>query len=107
MKTGAKVWLWIVLVLGALGLLGNLTLFLANPLIAIIYVAASVLIVAGCAVVLFKFQKLGFYLLIAGYVVNGIMNIVIGGAIISGILGMILVPLITYLVIKNDLPNMK
>lgn len=100
--TGAKVWLWIVLILNVLSCIPVLALIVLSPVIAIITLVLEIILIAGVVLLLFKQQKMGFYLLCACSVLSAIFNIVSGTGIIRAVISAVLFPLITYLVIKSN-----
>lgn len=106
MTKGLKVWLYLVLVLNAISVVTSIIAALVSPA-SWILVLTSVLIVAGAALLLFKTQKLGFYLICAAAVVNLIFNVVSGISIFVSIIPAIIMPLIIYLLMKNTWSEFK
>ena len=106
MKTGLKVWLWFVFVVQILSCISVVIAIAVNP-IFIVSLIASALIIIGCALLLFKTMKLGYFMMCGGAVVNLIVNLIFKTNIIIALLGLILMPLITYLLMKDDWNNFK
>lgn len=110
LNTGAKVWLWIVFVLNIItcvlaivGSIGVLALLGPGMFIATLAsIAAEIVLILGVAMLLFKGKKVGFYLLCACAVIGLVLNLITGAGIVQSILGAVLFPLITYLLIKNQ-----
>lgn len=101
-STGAKVWLWFVLIVNALSCLSVLVLLAVSPVLAIITLVLEIILIVGVIILLFKRQKMGFYMLCACSILSAIFNIVLGTNIIRAIGSAVLLPLITYLIIKNS-----
>ncbi|MDE6620549.1 MAG: hypothetical protein K2K74_08720 [Lachnospiraceae bacterium] len=99
--TGAKVWLWIVLVLNALSCISIVLLIAISPAIAIISLVLEIILIVGVILLLFKQQKMGFYVLCACSVLSAIFNIVLGTGVVRSVASAVLFPLITYLVIRS------
>lgn len=100
--TGAKVWLWIVLVINVLSCLPVFALIALMPLYAIAVIVLELILIVGVVLLLFKQQKLGFYILCASSVLSAIFNVMLGTNIIRAVLSAVLFPLITYLIIKSS-----
>lgn len=100
--TGAKVWMWIVLVANGLSCLGILPVFAISPVLAIITLVLEIILIVGVIMLLFKRQKIGFYLLCVCAVLTMIFNIILGTGIIRAVAGVILMPTITFLVIRDQ-----
>lgn len=100
--TGAKVWLWLMLVVNALSCLGALALFAVIPALAIITLALEILMVVGVVLLLFGRRKLGYYLLCTCAVLAMISNIYWGTNIIRAVATAVVMPFVTYLVIKDQ-----
>lgn len=105
--TGAKVWLWLVLVLNAISALTSIMTIAASPLTGILSVLAGALAAVGAAVLMFKMTKMGFYIICGGAVCGMIGSIItsatlLGAAgIVGSVVGAVLMPLITFFVIKS------
>ena len=99
--TGAKVWLWIVLIVNALSCISVALLVVVSPLLAIITLVVEVVLIVGVVLLLFKQQKMGFYLLCASSVLSAVFNVILGTGIVRAVVSAILFPLITYLIIKS------
>ena len=95
MKTGAKVWLWIMLVANSLACVSYILLTLANPLYFLYILAEAGMITAVCLLLFFK-RRLGFYIFLTVAAIALVMNI------IAALLGAVVGPLITYLVLKGS-----
>lgn len=100
MTTGLKVWLWLVLVFNAIGAVTSVATAFLIPGMWIV-VVAEVLVVAGAAMLLFPRKKMGFYLICGGAAVNLVLNIILGGNIVSSVISAVIMPLIVWLLIKN------
>ncbi|MCI8586911.1 MAG: hypothetical protein HFI92_13680 [Lachnospiraceae bacterium] len=100
MTTGLKVWLWLVLVFNAIGAVTSVAAAFLIPGMWIV-VAAEVLVVAGAVMLLFPRKKMGFYLICAGAAVSLVLNIILGGNIVSSVISAVIMPLIIWLLIKN------
>lgn len=106
MSKGLKVWLWVIFVINILSAVSMLVLVAMNPLY-IVSIIAEILLIAGICMLLFCQKKLGFYLLCAGAVVAFILNLVLGLGILRALVGLIVTPLVTYLLMKNDWDTFK
>ncbi|MDE6607666.1 MAG: hypothetical protein K2K54_07925 [Lachnospiraceae bacterium] len=100
--TGAKVWMWIVLVVNGLSCLGIIPIFAVLPVLAIITLVLEIILIVGVIILLFKRQKIGFYLLCVCAVLTMIFNIILGTGIIRAVASVILMPTITFLVIRDQ-----
>lgn len=101
MKTGAKVWLWIMLIANSLTCATYAMLALTAPLY-FLYVLAEVGMITAVCLLLFLKRRLGFYIFLGVAAVALVMNIMFGAPIVSSLLGAIVGPLITYLVLKGS-----
>ncbi len=101
MKTGAKVWLWIMLVANSLACVSYIFLTLANPLYFLYILAEAGMITAVCLLLFFK-RRLGFYIFLTVAAIALVMNIIFGTPVIAALLGAVVGPLITYLVLKGS-----
>ena len=99
--TGAKVWLWFVLIVNALSCISVALVVLVSPLLAIITLIVEVVLIVGVVLLLFKQQKMGFYVLCASSVLSAVFNVILGTGIVRAVISAILFPLITYLIIKS------
>ncbi|MDE6915839.1 MAG: hypothetical protein K2P39_03450 [Lachnospiraceae bacterium] len=99
--TGAKVWLWLVLVLNALSCLSVLAVFAIAPAAAAISLVLELIIIVGVVLLLFKKQKLGFFMLCGCSVLSLITNIIAGTNIATAVISAVLLPLITFFIIKS------
>lgn len=127
-STGLKVWLWIVLVLNALGLVENLLSFgSAGVLSILINIVLGAAMIYACVALLFQYKKLGFQLILIVSAVKAVVAVInviyiavtlgamfsgagglatllagVGGTILAVLLAAV-VPLITWLLIKNQM----
>ncbi len=99
--TGAKVWLWIVLVVNALSCISVALLVVISPLLAIITLALEVVLIVGVILLLFKKQKVGFYVLCVSSVLSAVFSVILGTGIVRAVISAVAFPLITYLIIKS------
>ena len=107
----AKFWLWfcfvvniIVAVLDVIGFFGALVVGGAG-LIALCIVA-QICILVGLSILLFKKQKLGFYIVAGTAVLNIVLN-AMSGSLIKGIIGAVVSLVILFFAIKprwNEMP---
>lgn len=107
MKTGLKVWLWIIFVLKIIVATFGVFSILGSPLSGILTVACAVVFAIGVGIMLFKQQKLGFYLLCGSQAVMLVGDIVVGANIVIAIIGALVLPLITWLLLKGDWDSFK
>ncbi len=100
MTTGLKVWLWFVLVVNAIS---GVTMIATALIVPVVWVSVllEALIVAGTAMLLFAQKKMGFYLIIGAAVLGVIINLVLGGNLIMALVSAIVMPMITWLLLKN------
>lgn len=107
LSKGCKIWFWFLLIVDCLAVIGYLLSIVKSPLSSILGIIGAVLTLGGAALILFKQQKLGFYLICASAVLGLIGTLVtadkIGaGTIIGGVIGALISPLISwYFVNKN------
>ncbi len=99
MTRGLKVWLWLVLAVNAISGVMAIVSALLIPLMWVV-VAAEALVVAGAVMLLFPRKKMGFFL-ICGAAVSLVLNIILGGNIVSSVVSAVIMPLIIWLLIKN------
>lgn len=102
MTTGCKVWLWLVLVLNLISLLGGLIAIIGNPILGILIVVTEIAIVAGAAMLLFNRKKIGFYVIVGAAVVAFVLNLISGAGLISSLISVICLPGITYLFVSKN-----
>lgn len=128
MSKGLKGWLWFIFVVNILAAVGSLmtavgaaalsaSLGLGAGYIALCVVSLilEIVVLVGIAMMLFAQKKLGYYLLCAAAVVGFIVNLITYGMldaltaanIAQAVLGLVLCPLITFLVAKKDWNNLK
>ncbi len=100
--TGAKVWLWIVLVLNAISCVTLIPLLLVVPVAAAISIVLELVLIVGVVMLLFKRKKIGFYMLCACALLTMISNIIAGTGIIRAVASSVLLPVITFLVIRDQ-----
>lgn len=101
MSTGLKVWLWIVLVLNAITVVTTVLGALLNPLLFVSAIGTALIIVGVC-MILFKQKKLGLYIICGMEAISLVFNIIGGGNIIISIISAVLMPGITYLLMKSN-----
>lgn len=101
MTKGLKVWLWIVLVINAIGAVFSLLGFLVAPIQTLISMALIVVFLVGVCLLLFKTQKLGFYLICGAQAASAVVNIITGAGVVASVVSAVLMPLITYLLMKS------
>ena len=124
MRTGLKVWLWILLVLQIIGIVSSVfTLSNKDTIAAVIeatgidltttYIVGlitTVIMIAGIVWLLFMKKKLGFWIICAVSLFSGVYGILTASgtqamvilSIVSSIVGIVLAPGITYLLMKKD-----
>lgn len=100
--TGAKVWLWLVLILNAISCITLFPLLLIVPVAAAISIVLELALIAGVVMLLFKRKKIGFYMLCGCALLSMITNIIAGTGIIRAIASTVLLPTITFLVIRDQ-----
>jgi hypothetical protein len=101
MSTGLKIWLWIILVLNAIGAVLSAFAMLIAPISALAVVMEIVLI-AGIVLLLFKQKKLGFYIMVGCSAAGLIINIMLAQGLLRSIFSAIIAPGITYLLMRNS-----
>ncbi len=107
MKTGLKVWLWIVFVLNVIGCVLSVAGILVSPIWGTLALATSIVFTVGVGIILFKQQKLGLWLMCGAQVVGLILSIITGGNIVTALVQAVLAPLITYLFMRPDWDSFK
>lgn len=128
MSKGLKGWLWFIFVvnilaavaslmtvLGAAALSASMGLGAGYTVLCVVSLVLEIVLVAGIAMMLFAQKKLGYYLLcgaaVVGFIVNlityGMLDALTAANIVQAVLGMVLCPLITFLVAKKDWNNLK
>lgn len=95
-----KVWLYLVLVANTITVITSVISAFTNPAYWV-FALTGVIVVAGAALIQFKTQKLGFYLICAASAIGLIFNLVNGSNIFSAFISAILMPLVIYLLMKN------
>ena len=104
MAPGLKIWLWAVMLVNVLNCIFNIVVAIATPARWIIAIA-NLLIVLASAMILFQTKRVGFYFLCLAAIIWFIGNTIIGPgffAIIWHLIVAILLPFITYLLLKNN-----
>lgn len=100
MKTGLKVWLWFLFIVNIISAFVVATAALFAPLLWV-NVITEIILVVGVCLLLFGKKKVGFYLMCACAVISFVVNLISGTNIASAIVGLILCPSITYLLLKD------
>lgn len=101
LRTPAKVWLWIILIINILSTLSYVRLIPVSPLFGVLLLL-SFLLLAAIGILLFGHRKLGFYLLCGVAVVIFFLNLYVHVNFFIALSAMILSPLITYLFIRSS-----
>ena len=117
--TGLQVWLWIIFVLNIITALGALAAVVGSaalgvgPVYTILCVVSfllEIVLIVGIAMLLFKSKKVGFYMICGAAVIGFVVNLITYG-LVSGltainigraVVGLVVCPLVTYLLAKND-----
>ncbi len=102
LNTGAKVWLWIVFVINVISLIGAIPTTIAFGGLLWLTLILEVVIVASIALLLFKQQKLGFFLVCGCAVVAFIINVILGTNIIYALISAVVMPTVTFLLLKSQ-----
>lgn len=102
MKTGLKVWLWIVFVWNIILTVLILPALMVAPFESLLRIAMSVVFIVGVAMILFRQQKMGFYLMCGASVVAFVVNLIGGSSLWAALIGMVLCPGITFLIMRSD-----
>jgi len=101
MSNGLRIWLWVILVLNVIGIIGSVGTALLIP-IAWVSVLLSVLIIAGISLLLFKQKRVGYYMVIGAALLGLIVNVAVGVNIIYAVFAAVCMPLITWLFLRNN-----
>ena len=117
--TGLQVWLWIIVVLNIITALGALAAVVGSaalgvgPVYTVLCVVSfllEIVLIVGIAMLLFKSKKVGFYMICGAAVIGFVVNLITYG-LVSGltainigraVVGLVVCPLVTYLLAKND-----
>ena len=99
---GAKGWLWFVLIVNGISCVGIFPVFAVWPMIGVFTLISEVILILGVILLLFSKKKVGFYLLCACAVLTMIFNIISGTGIIRAVASVVLMPTITFLVIRDQ-----
>lgn len=126
LSTGLTVWLWIIFVVNVLAAIGGIVVALGASVVGAalglgsIYVVLSfigvilqIVITVSIGILLFAHKKIGLVLIFAfaalGFIVSMVTYAVTAqlgvGNIVKAIISAILMPVITYLFVKNDIAN--
>ena len=104
MRKSAKIWLVIAILLCACVTVLNFTEGrIPSVILALVEIAAL-------AVLLVKEKKAGFWLLCGCYLLSFLTGVIGGGILLSvgaSAIGSVLIPGITWLFLRKDLPNMR
>lgn len=111
MTKGAKIWLWIALVLCLLTTILN---FSEGRIISVIIAIASLM---GLILLLFKERKAGFYIMCICNAISCLYSIATSASLVEGtyfvvyvvmsIVGAMIVPLITFFMIRKSFVNLQ
>ena len=107
LSTGAKGWLWFLFIVNIIGGMLNLISLILTGILGLFSVVSSIILIIGVGIMLFQQKKLGFYLMCVSAVISLISNLVIGTGFIAAVVGAGLLPLITFLVLKNCWDQMR
>lgn len=125
LSTGLTVWLWIIFVLNILATIGGIVALGASVVgatlglgaiyvvLCFISVILQIIITVSIGILLFAHKKIGLVLIFALAALGFIVSIVTyaiaaqlsAGNIVKAIISAILMPAITYLLVKNDIAN--
>ena len=130
LSTGLNVWLWIIFVLNILATIGGIVVVLGASVVGaslgaslgvgaiygilcFISVILQIIITVSFGILLFAHKKIGLVLIFAlaalGFIVSMVTYAIAAqlsaGNIVKAIISAILMPLITYLLAKNDIAN--
>ncbi len=107
----AKFWLWfcfvvniIMVVIYVLGIFGSF--LVGGTLLMVLCTIAEICLIIGLAILLFKKQKLGFYIVAGTAVLNIVLN-AMSGQLIRGIISAVVSLVILFFAIKprwNEMP---
>lgn len=101
MKSALKGWLWFIFIVNLLSIVVVLVGAFANPVLFLSLIG-GVLVVVGCALMLFKTMKAGYFIICGGAIVNFIVNLVLGANIAVAVIGLVVLPLVTYLIMRSE-----
>ena len=107
----AKFWLWfcfvVNIIMGVIYVLGIFGSFLVGgTLLMVLCTIAEICLIIGLAILLFKKQKLGFYIVAGTAVLNIVLN-AMSGQLIRGIISAVVSLVILFFAIKprwNEMP---
>lgn len=101
-----KVWLYLILVVNTITVITSVISALTNPAYWV-FALTGVIVIAGAALIQFKTQKLGLYLICAASGIGLIFNLVNGINIVSSFISAFLMPLVIYLLMKKTWSEFK
>ena len=110
LSTGLNVWLWIIFVLNILATIGGIVVALgASVVAASLGLGAIYVVLCFISVILQIIITVSFALAALGFIVSMVTYAIAAqlsaGNIVKAIISAILMPLITYLLAKNDIAN--
>lgn len=106
MSKGLKIWLWIIFVMNIIGVVSGAIGALLAP-IAFISVALSAVYVIGIAMLLFKQQKNGFFIMCGAQVAAVVYGIFSGANIFLALISAIIPVAIVYFLMKPNWDSFK
>lgn len=104
---GCKVWFWFVIIMNSISALSGLALISAMPFLGVITVVSGIAIAGGAGMILFKYKKVGLYIIIGVAVVNCFINIINNVGILTSIISAVLCPAISYYFISKNIHIIK
>ena len=102
MTKGFKIWLWFLLVVNIVAALSGLLVIGSNFVVGIYTLIVGLVAVAGAAIMLFQYKKLGFYVMLVTDVVGFAFNMLNGTGFVVALLSACIRPLITYYFITKN-----
>lgn len=76
-----KFWLWFCLIVNVIAGVLSLPALLTSPLLGIFAIVAEIAVIAGIALLLFKKQKLGYFVICGAQVASIVLCIFTGGLV--------------------------
>ncbi len=102
LNTGAKIWLWLALVVNVFTLFSNYRTITLIGGVGYFILVLQLVLIAGIAVMLFARKKIGYFICCGCGIVTFILNLTLGVNILLAIWGLVAFPVITFLFLKSQ-----
>ncbi len=106
MSKGCKIWLWLLLIANVLASVGLVYFWIDGYVLTedlISAVVCGVVLIAGVCILLFKQNKIGFYLILVASIMEFVYSLMFKDVPLNqAVIGAAILPLITFLFLRKS-----